>query len=440
MNVLYVTITFISIIFTLKLLESVSGSFKVTELNAVSFMYYLILFPNTIGSTLILIGLAKNHYIAKDLVDVNLNILVWILCVLLPIFLFIIMGIISFFKLGKLSNHYKIIPVEKPKNQILFSSILIILSTLPLISAIYTFRVLSGIPLLKLISVSPYELSVARYKAKFEFGGNVYIKNFTGIALSVMLSYIAYVYGKINKSRVIKFLWIYNGILSILLLTYDYEKGPIVFYFVGYILIQFYLSKKIELKRLVKWSIIIIIVTMFIAFFTFKYENFLYLFTINGPFGRLFIGQIVPLYYHFIYFPKEHDFLYGMSYPKIISMLTGSEYIRSSKIVMDIYSTSKFAGYMNTIFIAEAYANWGWMGILLSIFIVGIVYGILYTAFIKTRKTPVSLGIFIYIFIEMAKSINGGFYDFIYNPSLYFAFALLILLQYFYTFQVRKGD
>jgi len=265
---------------------------------------------------------------------------------------------------------------------------------------------LSGIPLLKLISASSYELIVARYKAKFEFGGNVYIKNFTGIALSVMLSYIAYVYGKINKSRVIKFLWIYNGILSILLLTYDYEKGPIVFYFVGYILIQFYLSEKIELKRLVKWSIIIIIITMFMAFFTFKYKNFLYLFTINGPFGRLFIGQIVPLYYHFIYFPKEHNFLYGMSYPKIISMLTGSEYIRSSKIVMDIYSTSKFAGYMNTIFIAEAYANWGWIGILFSIFVVGIVYGILYTAFIKTRKTPVSLGIFIYIFIEMAKSIN----------------------------------
>jgi len=281
---------------------------------------------------------------------------------------------------------------------------------------------------------------VARYKAKFEFSGNEYIKNFTGIALSVMVSYIAYIYKKIKKSYIIKFIWIINGLLSIFLLTYSYEKGPLMFYFIGYMLINYYLKSKIELKHLIKWIIFITICTFLITYFTFKYEDIYYLFTINGPVGRLLIGQIVPLYYHLIYFPNEHDFLYGMNYPKFISMLTGAAYIRSAKIVMNIYSNSEIAGYMNTFFIAEAYANWSWMGIIFSIFIVGVVYGLLFNFFIKTKKTPVSLGVFIYIFVEMANSVNGGFYDFIYNPSLYFAIALLILLQYFYTSSDKKGE
>jgi len=441
MSFLYIIITFISIIFSLKLLKYISGSFKITRLNVISYTYYIALFPNVIGSLFILLGLAKNHYAAKELTDINLNILIWLLCLLCPIFLLAIMVIISYFsKLAKSSNSYKSLPIEKSESGTLFIYILTLLTVISLISGIYTFRVLGGIPLLRLVKVSAYELMVARYKAKFEFSGNVYIKNFTGTALSVMVSYIAYIYGKINKSYTIKFLWIFNGLLSIFLLTYDYEKGPLIFYFVGYILIQFYLTNKIELKRVIKWFNFIIICTLLISLLTFKYEDFWYMFTINGPFGRLFIGQILPLYYHFIYFPKEHDFLYGMNYPKFISTLTGAEYIRSAKIVMNIYSNSEIAGYMNTFFIAEAYANWGWMGILFSIFVVGVVYGILYTVFIKTKKTPVSLGIFIYIFVEMAKVINGGFYDFIYNPSLYFAFALLILLQYFYTSSDKKGE
>jgi len=441
MVVIIIIVTFISIIFSLKLLQCISGSFKITDLNVISFMYYISLFPNVIGTTLILIGLAKNHYVARELVDRELNMLVWLICILLPIFLFIVMYVISdFFKLAKFSNYYKAAFVEKPRNPVLFTNILIILSILTSISAIYTFKVLGEIPLLKLVNASPYELSIARYKAKFEFGGNTYIRNFIGIELSIMLSYVSYIYGRVQKNHIIRFLWLYNSLLSVLLLTYDYEKAPLIFYFLGYVMIHFYLRTKIGFKYLLKSFGVIVFLTILISYFTFKYENFLYIFTINGPFGRMFIGQIIPLYFHFIYFPREHSFLYGMNYPKFIALLTNSEYIRSSKIVMNIFSDNEFAGHMNTVFIAEAYANWGWIGILLSIFVVGIVYGVLYTVFIKTRKTPVSIGIFIYIFIEMAKSINGGFYDFIYNPSLYFAFALLILLQYFYTFQTRKGN
>jgi hypothetical protein len=61
MSFIYIIITFISIIFSLKLLKYISGSFEITRLNVISFVYYISLFPNVIGSLFILLGLAKNN-------------------------------------------------------------------------------------------------------------------------------------------------------------------------------------------------------------------------------------------------------------------------------------------------------------------------------------------------------------------------------------------
>jgi len=441
LKVTFTLVTIIGIIISLELVKIASGEKKISNLNMISLGYFYALFPNSFGSLLILIGLASKHYTAKNLTDTNLNLLVWILCLISPIILLFIMSIIGeVFKVKRLNKKFRNAQISPPKSKSMFYAILLVFTGIALLSSFYVFKILNGIPLLKLFYLSPHEIEVSRYLAKFEFHGNPYIKNLTGTSLSVILSYICFVYLKsVRKSPFIILIWLINSVIAIFLLTYDYEKLPIITYFFGYALLYIFSYKVISKKFLITVFSILLLLAFALSFLAFHYKSVAYAFSINGPFGRYFIGQIVPLYYHIIYFPRVHPFLKGTYYPKFIALLFHHETIRSSKIVMNIFSSNKYAGYMNTFFIAEAYANWGWAGIFLSYFIVGFVYEIIYIFFLKLPKNPITLSLFAYNSIEFAISINGGFYDFVYNPGFFFSLVLLFILNFFYERSVTHG-
>lgn len=442
LKAIFILLTIISIVVSLRLVMVSSGEKSIYGLNMISLGYFFNLFPNSIGSLLVLLGLAHKHYAARNLTDFKLNLLVWILCLITPVILLSVMSVIGCaFKVSKLYKKFLKKPFSFPRSKSLIKIIFLIFTGIVVLSSFYVFKKLGGIPLLKSFYMTSYEMEVFRYLAKFKFSGNPYIKNFTGISLSVILSYICFVYfQKIEKSLFVVLIWLINSTMAIFLLTYDYEKLHLIFYFLGYFLLYSLLHRDVLKKILIETIIVLVIVAFLLSFLTFQYKSFSYIFSINGPFGRFFISQIVPLYYHLIYFPKIHPFLYGAYYPKFIAEMFGHESIRSSKIVMNIFSSNIYAGYMNTIFIAEAYANWGWFGIFFSYFVVGFVYEIIYIFFLKLPKNPITLSIFVYNSIEFVKIINGGFYDFIYNPGFFFSLLLLVVFDLYYTKQKSRSN
>jgi len=439
-KIFFTVLTVISIWISLKLIKIAGGERRIYHLNLISLSYFYALLPNSIGSLLILIGLAKEHYAAQNLNNLELNLIVWFLCLITPIIVLSIMAILSYvFKVNKLYRNFMESQINFPKDRISIYFLLLFSTFITVLSSYYSFRALNGIPLLKIFYLTPYEIQISRYEAKFEFSANPFIKNLTGMSLSIIISYICFVYLiRIKRDKFILFIWLLNSIIAVLLLTYDYEKLPLVMYLLGYALLHIFSCKTVSKRAIIGILLITFLSAFLLAFFTFQYEDFLYAFSINGPIGRLFIGQIVPLYYHLIYFPEKHSFLYGANYPKFIAQLFSKEYIRSSKIVMDLYSTSQYAGHMNTVFIAEAYANWGISGILFSFFVVGFVLESLYILFLSLPKTPITISILAYNSTEFAKSINGGFYDFVYNPGLLFSLLILLVFNFIYMRGVIK--
>ena len=83
-------------------------------------------------------------------------------------------------------------------------------------------------------------------------------------------------------------------------------------------------------------------------------------------------------------------------------------------------------GVINSIFLSEAWANFGFLGIVLSPVYVGFIIGLLYNFILVSPKTPLFLGI--YAYYSFRPTIIGGFNDYLYNPGNFFIISLLVFL------------
>jgi hypothetical protein len=86
------------------------------------------------------------------------------------------------------------------------------------------------------------------------------------------------------------------------------------------------------------------------------------------------------------------------------------------------------AGVMNSLFVGEAWANFGLLGVLIAPFYVGMVIQALFMFFLTMPKTPLLLGLFTYF--SYRGSVTGGFNDYIYNAG-YVVIVFFFLWVYF---------
>ena len=87
------------------------------------------------------------------------------------------------------------------------------------------------------------------------------------------------------------------------------------------------------------------------------------------------------------------------------------------------------AGVMNSLFVAEAYANFGYWGVLFSPVIVAIAMTIIPNLVISGKKTPIKLLLYVICTIEWTQCVTGGFVDYICNVNLIIQFCILYLVN-----------
>ena len=110
----------------------------------------------------------------------------------------------------------------------------------------------------------------------------------------------------------------------------------------------------------------------------------------TGPMARIIMGQASTLFLHFQTFPDQIDFLNGHSFPPFTKILFGEgEYdVRSGRSVMELYNPTAVengtAGVMSTAFIGEAYANFGYTGLIIAPIIVGLIISAILCIYLKS--------------------------------------------------------
>ncbi|MBL7086419.1 MAG: hypothetical protein ISS28_04905 [Candidatus Cloacimonetes bacterium] len=360
--------------------------------------------------------------------------------IVIPLVMLFISKLFGFDPVVEIEDYYNK-PVKRivtNEDSFIFFPVLF-LSIIGVLVIVYSYYIVNYPPLFALLQgESSYKLSQLRIKVSREFEGIVQIKNILGVTLVPFLSYIAYSYlnvKQMNKDRwIIIFAMLFISSITINLFTL--AKIPVTVYLFSLLFLFVSINGRISIKSLIKlFSILIFLVFVayiFIGGYSFD-ESLIGL--DSGPIARVMFAQIWGLFEHFEIFPNKIDFLQGASLPSYIAKFLGKEHITSARAVMEYFNPSGveagIVGVMNTHFIAEAWANWGFLGLFLSPIWVAAVIQIVFITLFRSPKNPINLALMTYFTVYLGMSITGGFVAYIYNVIVIFILMLGILLKWF---------
>lgn len=305
-------------------------------------------------------------------------------------------------------------------------------------ATLYSYASLSSYPLFSILQGAVSGLGSDRYEAKFNFSGNVYVKNLLMEKLAVLSSYIAYSYSKLYDKKLILKLWFFSTlVLAILAIGFTGEKAPFVVYFLSLFVVKGLIDRG--------WSkfvflLLLSICTIMMAGLYLLIDQGIHFSFYGGIVSRMVMVPSAGLVLAFDIFPSQHDFLIGASFPAWMISIFGMEHARSARVIMEIVNPSGVAagtaGVMNSLFIAEAWANFSWLGLIIAPLLVGFVIQLFHNIIVSQPKSPVFVALFGYFIFNMP--VNGGFVDFIWNIGWMFIFLVLYLGIFYRQFFVRK--
>ncbi|HOI91874.1 MAG TPA: oligosaccharide repeat unit polymerase [Candidatus Rifleibacterium sp.] len=210
------------------------------------------------------------------------------------------------------------------------------------------------------------------------------------------------------------------------------RKSPIFVLILGlfFIYVQMCHNGRFPVKALIKLCIFILLLLIILyEFFMGKGDA---ISALTAAFSRIITGGIAPAYFYLEYFPAHQDFLFGRSFPNPGGVMPFTPY-RLPVEIMNWKFPNLFklgiVGSMPTIFWGEMYANFGFLGVFLSPFGVGILVYLITWLSRKLPNNATTYALIVYLALhyqELSGRGLGGFLVDFYIVSL-LAFVLLAI-------------
>ena len=415
-----------------------SGTMNPCKINILQYAFYIIILQTVIGAILTSFGFI-GHYTYRLLENPEHSTQMGIafsalLIILLPATILCLEKILKISSKDSYNAYLK--EPTKCDNDTLYFGIISFASIICLALLVYFISQIGYIPLIKLFfHEEGFNFATERTRLSTMTIINGYVKNLFIIYAIPILSVITFSFALVTK----KGKWMALGailfVAAIIVKTYDFSKAPVVFFFAMLFFVYIYHSGGIK-PKIFGGFVVFGAITLVLMYNLTGYSG-TFFDIYNGILGRTFFTQFGTLCMHFELFSTYLMFLGGRSlYPTMLSILgmDPESHIRSARIVMEVYGSDKVysgtAGVMNTVFMGEAYANWGILGCILSIIWVGIVLGIAFILFMKLKKTPITVAFFAIITQQLVGTIQGGFADFTYSSTFVMTFIGLFVLYY----------
>ena len=418
MNIQLTLIFILTILLSLKIYNYLSGGSILSKPTILNWTLAFWLIPFVLTGSYIL-SLGTEVYFLKRSID-HLRIDVFYLVVytilVIPIGYFFHKKIVGF---TKLNFSKKIVTVNY-----LNINLLRILILISFIAGLYTLYMSKSIPIFDLISGDTSKLMLGRSSIKFDFQGINFIKNIFFNKSSLVISF--FLFSNYLKTSKFKFLTFSTICLALFSEIYTLEKAPLVFYLLGLFLIKKIHEKSLSKKLFIKFGLLgFIFITFMYLIIEGEGLNF------SSIFNRIIFVPLTGLYYTLDIFPNKHDFLMGASFPNWLTSFFNIESERSARVVMEYLNPngveSGTSGVVNSLFIAEAYANFGKFGLYFSPLLIGFVISILDSITSRKFFNRINPGLTVYFIIY--SPILGGFIDFIWNVSWFFIFVILYFIN-----------
>lgn len=241
---------------------------------------------------------------------------------------------------------------------------------------------LNGLPLVSWLKNPSLQQALLRSEATNDFQGHMWRYLVFYQTIPIMIFTILQFYRK-------------NGLLNFFLIFYlcfvsimTFQKRPLLNFIILNILIYLKKGKKISLRTYFTLLSIffVLIVVMYIFFMNASGGVFHIL---GGAFGRIFLGQIIPFYWYFQYV-EVNGFLLGTSFPNPAGIFP-FEHTRITVDIMNLYRqnahiSTAVVGSMPTVFMADWYVNFGFIGIVLSFILFSFLLSLILISLRRLKK------------------------------------------------------
>lgn len=297
---------------------------------------------------------------------------------------------------------------------------------------------LNNAPIFQVLKGNMGSVLAARVAYNRNFGGSHLIKNVLGESISVLVAYITYLYYRTYKTGYWRLTAVINFCCGFLISGASLSKSGIVLFIIPYMFLLVCSGEKIQIGKYVKLGIL----CMFFLVIMYSVQTKgmsggwrVLLDFRNGPLGRILYVQIQSLPAYFMIFPRLHPFTVGQG----ISFLQyiGMPHIEAARVVAQYLEPAGVAsgriGVANTLYIGDAYANFGWLGVLLAPVIVACLYAFFYKKLVNSEKTPMNVAVHITILYSLTNAYTGGFCSgYLVNTRI---IAILLLMASFYVYR-----
>jgi len=159
--------------------------------------------------------------------------------------------------------------------------------------------------------------------------------------------------------------------------------------------------------------------------------------------NRIFIVTSEIPYYWIVYFPDIHgSFLFGAS-NSIYSKLIGIDFVPASNLVYNyIYPGRLESGLANAAFFADAYANFGFLGVIIISWLVGLTLALVHFHFININKSAFIAACYVCLYIIFLHLLSTSFTTTILTGGIIIIFLLKLIFNISkrttYLFQNRE--
>jgi hypothetical protein len=443
---MYVLISLAVLAVSTMLFRSVAGSLAPTKINMISWIFYFeLIVQSFIGSVLAINGW-DDHYILGR-VQPQGRLYGWLAVqytmIAMPMGMLIVLYFNGLRANRRLFQRYTSQPMcsaVSPRDSYIRLP-LYALSSISVLAVVYTFYSIGNIPLLSaLAGGDALSLAITRNEASLGFTGNIYVRNLFGILLTPVLAFVSYGYFRQTKS-VTDRIWFYTMlVMSFFMLTYDLSKAPVVVFALGFLFFRVLYGDEINKSMLLIFGGLALLIVLLSYWLIMRETDLAALFSYNsGIGGRILLSQIAGTFFAFEHFPASHEFIGFTSLSSYVSDALGyPDSDRAAIVMAKIFNPAGgeegALAVMNSLFIAEAWANFGLIGVLVAPFYVGVFIQALFLFFLKSKKTPVLLGVYAYLSLRLP--VTGGFNDFIYPPGLA-TIAFIIVTLYLVAITVK---
>ena len=439
MNTLIIIISILTTVLSVNLFSKAAGSMSLLKMHTVSYVFYVqIVTSALIASVLLVTGVLDYHpdvaYISEK---VKFEAWLWTMysIIAMPIGMLglnRLLGINAKLKLNAYIKSNFMINGTIYKNQvILLASVGFCILVLA-----YIFYHTDRIPIYTLLVEKDAEqAAIDRVSVRYNFHGIDHIKNLLGLIMIPVMAYYAYVMMRIHKKIFYIFIFLLNFLCAILVIVYDIQKAPVAFFITGFLILEVFISKGISLKKML--ILVAIPITLLLVGYSFTTDKSIVdqLLNFDSAFyGRFFVVGYYGFPLSLELFPDViTDPTYAVGIPNSILETIGLNSVESARLLKEYVHTEEvrkgtgnlFSGY----YMGEAWANYGYLGLVLAPFVVGFVVQTVHLFLILNNKKPYLLAFYTAITVKWV--VSSGFVNFLYLKLLIWPFIIYFVSNYF---------